>query len=160
MKKTFALSTNRKQRRCRFVFHLSKHTTTSTTKNISPLMKRILFAAFVAIPSIAMAQQCRISTSMLGNQLCFALPGEANVREYRVEGGNDTAAMQLIAVQPACKANRPAPVRYQVALPVGGAPYRYYRVVRVSMDQSWAAGPVIDAGANTSAAPVLAKDGR
>lgn len=77
-----------------------------------------------------------------GPSLQFSVRKVQNVRNYRVEAGNDTTALDYIGnVVPKC--NTVLPSTFAYPLDRQTAAYRYYRVVQVSMAQEWIASPLL-----------------
>lgn len=109
------------------------------------MKKAIFFLYLLSGVCTAYSQRPVFSTVALGHihhreMIVFALPRESNTRYYRIEAGNDSLDMQLIATIPS-KGNSVLPVQYNFELT--GFAYNYYRVGKTGMDGSILWSPVV-----------------
>jgi len=81
-----------------------------------------------------------LGKSHQGELMRFCLPMESNTRYFRIEAGEDSLDLQLIATIPS-KGNSVLPVLYNFDL--AGFNYNYYRVGITKMDGSITWSPVV-----------------
>jgi hypothetical protein len=74
--------------------------------------------------------------------LAFKVKKVENIRNYRIEAGNDSTQLTLLGnVVPTCSSVRP--VSFSFALNDNSDRYRFYRVLQVSMGHEWTASPLL-----------------
>ena len=100
----------------------------------------LLFGALTADSQSATFSFISLGRSHQGELMRFCLPMESNTRYFRIEAGDDSLNLQLIATIPS-KGNSVLPVQYNFDL--AGFNYNYYRVGITKMDGSITWSPVV-----------------
>ncbi len=101
-------------------------------------MKSVIFLLAICSSFVSFGQQQAFKSVSLQQvndreMIVFSTPNEVNVRHYRIEASNDMSDFQVIATIPS-KANSMLPVQH--SYDIAAQDYTYYRVAKVSMDNT------------------------